>query len=266
MMNITSKVDGYRVLLLDGGPSEELNKAVPETDLCNFVHITDSERALEYFNDHDVDIVVLDHSPKRPCIPPLRSFKEIKPSVPVIVSTSFGSEELAVDIFRNGARDYIKKPYSGTELMNSIHNALGLHGIPFKRDNDNYLSGMSRAIDYIHKNFTGPLSLADMTREASMSISCFVRTFKRHTGHTFTSYVNSLRVERASHLLRDRELSMKEIASKCGFTNQFHYTRTFKKIMNITPSSYRKSLMNGHKGPNFRRVIIDRQESSPVNL
>jgi len=75
-----------------------------------------------------------------------------------------------------------------------------------------------------------------------MSISCFQRAFKREVGITFNKYVNSIRISKARHLLHDNHKSMSEIAFACGFTNQYHFTRTFKKLMNTPPRTFRKSL------------------------
>jgi YesN/AraC family two-component response regulator len=61
-------------------------------------------------------------------------------------------------------------------------------------------------------------------------------------GITFNKYVNSLRISRARQLLHEYNKSMSEIAFACGYTNQYHFTRTFKKLMNTPPSSFRKSL------------------------
>ena len=74
-----------------------------------------------------------------------------------------------------------------------------------------------------------------------MSVSCFQRAFKQEVGITFNKYVNSLRISKARRLLHENHKSMSEIAFACGYTNQYHFTRTFKKLMNTPPRSFRKS-------------------------
>ena len=81
-----------------------------------------------------------------------------------------------------------------------------------------------------------------MAKEAGMSVSCFERTFKKEMGITFVSYVNRLRIARAIKFLRDGRLPISDIAYACGFSNQFHFTRMFKKVMNTCPRHYRKSV------------------------
>jgi YesN/AraC family two-component response regulator len=234
--------DKYKVLLLDYGPSDHITELTSSMSDCTFIHMPDKEQACDYFFNNNIDLVLLDHSPERPCLEPLKFFKSTKPSIPVIVSTAFGSEDLAVKVFRIGARDYLRKPPLIDELRSSIGNALGIRKVSSIKKNNNYLNGIYRAIDYIHRNYATKINLTDVTREAGMSISCFVRTFKKHSGITFTVYVNRLRIAKAIGIIEKENLSMSEIAFSCGFTNQFHFTRTFKKIMKMTPSRYKKTV------------------------
>jgi AraC family transcriptional regulator len=91
-------------------------------------------------------------------------------------------------------------------------------------------------------NIIGALSLEETAKECGMSLSCFQRAFKREIGMTFCKYVNMLRIARAKRLLHDNHRSMSQIAFDCGFSNQYHVTRTFKKLINTPPRSFRKAL------------------------
>jgi transcriptional regulator GlxA family with amidase domain len=75
-----------------------------------------------------------------------------------------------------------------------------------------------------------------------MSVSCFTRTFRREMEETFIPYVNKLRVAKAIRLLEESNLSMSEIAFECGFTNQYHFTRVFKKLTRTPPRESRRRL------------------------
>ena len=75
-----------------------------------------------------------------------------------------------------------------------------------------------------------------------MSVSCFVRTFRREMGETFVPYVNKLRVAMAIRLLEESDLSMSEIAFESGFTNQSHFTRIFKRLAGTPPRESRRRL------------------------
>ncbi len=75
-----------------------------------------------------------------------------------------------------------------------------------------------------------------------MSLSAFCRLFKAETGLTLTAYLNNLRIGKARELLTRSRKSLLEIALASGFSNQFHFIRTFKKLTSMTPGVYRKSL------------------------
>ncbi len=188
--------------------------------------------------------MLLDHFGDSSCTELLQFFKYVKPAVPVIIVTSCGSEELAVTVFRLGAKDYFKKPIVMCELRRSITAALGINHVTgeLRGNPQGPWNSILRAIRYINKNYTRHIKLSEIAKEACKSISCFERTFKKETGITFTMYVNRLRISMAIKMLREDGLSMSDIAFKCGFTNQFHFTRMFKKIMNVSPMAYKKSL------------------------
>jgi AraC family transcriptional regulator len=59
-------------------------------------------------------------------------------------------------------------------------------------------------------------------------------------GMTPHQYVIQQRIERARILLRDPSLSISEISLACGFTNQSHFTRLFRKHTGVTPKTYRE--------------------------
>jgi AraC-like DNA-binding protein len=98
-----------------------------------------------------------------------------------------------------------------------------------------------RALSYINEHLGDQISLEETARKCGMSVSCFQRSFKQEVGITFNKYVNSLRISKARQLLHENSKTMSEIAFACGYTNQYHFTRTFKKLMNTPPRSFRKS-------------------------
>ena len=53
-------------------------------------------------------------------------------------------------------------------------------------------------------------------------------------------YINKLRISRASSLLASSNLTIKDVASESGFSDQMYFSRLFKKNKNLTPSQYRE--------------------------
>ncbi|HEX6187366.1 MAG TPA: helix-turn-helix transcriptional regulator, partial [Pyrinomonadaceae bacterium] len=68
------------------------------------------------------------------------------------------------------------------------------------------------------------------------------RSFSRYFRCTLGEYVRHIRVQRSLELMPRRNLTLTEIATTCGFADQSHFTRSFKQIMGVRPSTYRRLL------------------------
>ncbi len=89
--------------------------------------INDSETALAFLEESEVDVVVTDMKmPRLSGRDVLERVKKNWPHVPVLIMTAFGSIESAVEIMKYGAFDYITKPFANDELVLSVHNAAEL--------------------------------------------------------------------------------------------------------------------------------------------
>ncbi len=116
-----------------------------------------------------------------------------------------------------------------------------------KRSIREYEDGLSdyrlqQAIEYINAYLDQDLKLAELADVAGVSQYYFVRLFKQSMGISPRQYLIRQRVERAKQLLKQRELSIVDIALQCGFANQAHFTKGFRKLTNITPKAYREGM------------------------
>lgn len=94
--------------------------------------------------------------------------------------------------------------------------------------------------EYVQENYQAKISLNEMARLVNMSPVSFNRFIKKRTGKTFVEYVNDTRIGYAARWLIEQDLSIAEIAFKCGFNNIANFNRVFKKSKNCTPSQYRE--------------------------
>ena len=87
------------------------------------------------------------------------------------------------------------------------------------------------------------VSLKDFADIACMSKNHFLRAFKNTVGQTPYNYVLTMRIERARGLLRQKpQLTIAEVARQTGFKNLSHFSTTFRRIVAVTPSTYRTQL------------------------
>jgi AraC family transcriptional regulator len=94
---------------------------------------------------------------------------------------------------------------------------------------------LNQLLDYIEAHLDWNLELEDLAQQVDMSQFYFSRLFKQSLGITPHQYVIQQRVERAKQLLRQGELSLVEVALECGFANQGHLNRHFKRLTGTTP-------------------------------
>ena len=94
-------------------------------------------------------------------------------------------------------------------------------------------------MDYIERNIARRLTLADIASAAGLSTSRLSHLFREQSGQTPQHYLESLRMQRASELLRRTGFSIKQIASAVGFDSQFYFSQRFKARTKLSPSSFR---------------------------
>ena len=84
------------------------------------------------------------------------------------------------------------------------------------------------------------ISLAQVARECQLSVSHFVRAFKRSMGQPPYRWLLEQRLKVAKELLQFSAMPMVEIAARCGFTDQAAFIRAFKRVFESTPGEWRR--------------------------
>ena len=95
------------------------------------------------------------------------------------------------------------------------------------------------ALEYLDVHLEQDMSLESIAAAVGVSPFRFARGFKQAIGHPPHRYLTLRRLERAKELLRDRRLSIAEVACAVGFATQSHFTTVFRRHCGITPKVYR---------------------------
>lgn len=83
--------------------------------------------------------------------------------------------------------------------------------------------------NYIAKHHHQPLTIDHLAFISGLSSSYFGEAFKKEFGQSATDYLTELRIGHAKQLLRDTDLLLRDIASKVGYSDEFYFSRKFKR-------------------------------------
>lgn len=95
-----------------------------------------------------------------------------------------------------------------------------------------------RVIEYIDAHLAEPMTLTELASVAGLSLHHFAREFQQAVGAPPHEYVMARRVDRAKEMLRFGSMTMADVALANGFSDQAHFTRTFRKRVGVTPGVY----------------------------
>lgn len=97
------------------------------------------------------------------------------------------------------------------------------------------------AVSYLEKNFADPkLSNPELAGQCNISEVYFRRMFIQQYHMTPKQFLIDLRINHAKLLLSEGRLKIHAVAEKCGFTNPYHFGRSFKEKTGLTPTEYMK--------------------------
>jgi len=107
-----------------------------------------------------------------------------------------------------------------------------------RESEDQYLM-LQPAAELMIRNLGRNVSLAELAASVSLSPSQFSRVFQNRFGTTPHQYLRRLRMDAASDLLTTTDLTLTEIAHRCGYYDQSHMSNEFRSIKHMPPGAYR---------------------------
>lgn len=97
-------------------------------------------------------------------------------------------------------------------------------------------------MNYIDSNCNKIITNNEIANMVNMAPNSFARLFKNTTGTTIQQYIVKKRIENALNLIHHSDKNLDQIAHECGFSDRFHFSKSFKKNVNMSPSYYKKNL------------------------
>lgn len=163
-------------------------------------------------------------------------------------------DELNFDVeeINNSKREYFQK-IDDVEYADELLNFVDILKKKFnelleiqKTSFNNHMIG--KIIEYICAHYSDQLSLKELSDRFHFNYYYLSSYFSAHNKECFSEYLNKIRVEKASKLLSDGSIPVSEISYMVGYSDHSYFCKVFKKLKKITPSKYRKFILENKRG------------------
>jgi len=153
-------------------------------------------------------------------------------TIPTLKSKAYALFSDALELWTQRKNGYYYKVLS---ILFDILAVCCLHDAPSIRENINY----KRAAEYISKNVLSEISIGEVCRKFNISESGFRKYFSTFFGSTPIKYITDMRLMEAERLLSATNMSIENIAYKCGFSDVKYFSRVFSRHKGCPPSEFR---------------------------
>lgn len=207
--------------------------------LLHFDIFYNSRREQSFFVPHGI----VDLTPHNDLLQPrLNDFEGIR--VPVIVEplqpSAFRDTMLkAIGLWQNNdAYSHLEANHLVSELVLILLNQYSTRTEPGRARS----TSLQWVTSYLLLNLAESIRVADMAKQAGLSVSRFTALFTEQFHMGPHQYLLHLRIHQVRQLLRNPDLTLADIADTCGFSDIHHLSKTFKKMTGQNPRDFRKSL------------------------
>ncbi len=108
---------------------------------------------------------------------------------------------------------------------------------PDKEDNP-----VQAVVDLMKNNLEKNLTLDELAASVNLSASHLSALFREKTKYSPVSLYTSLKIQKASQLLQESGFKVKTVALKLGYEDQYHFSRVFKKVMGVSPKTFKSGV------------------------
>ncbi len=103
---------------------------------------------------------------------------------------------------------------------------------------------MDKVCGYLAEHLNGRMRVAGLAALIGMGRTSFFERFTMTANMTPNQYLQFLRIEKAKELMRDPRFTLLDIAFACGYSDQSHLTRFFKRSVGVSPGHYRREALS----------------------
>lgn len=174
-----------------------------------------------------------------------KRYKMYSDSLPIFKEHSFALCSDILKALNTFAFEYSKSMMNSNITLDAnaeiithwiIRSILG-ENLDMRAVSDDY--SVARAQHYMEQHYGENITVSRLAELGYVSSSCFNRRFKKEIGMTPIEYLIEIRIKRAKTLLRRKNISITDIAIRCGFGSSAHFSSCFQNRIGVTPTEYR---------------------------
>ncbi len=136
--------------------------------------------------------------------------------------------------------DYMRDMKINTYLSDLLVSIMAESWHPEDKSNTLKRTGVSEIRDYLNEHYAERISVEDLAGRFLISSSYLAHSFKEQYGVSLTAYLMSVRITHAKQMLRFTNKSIEEIGYAVGIGAPAYFSRVFKQVEGVTPSTYRE--------------------------
>lgn len=209
--------------------------------------VADGQAALDALKQEDIHLIITDiRMPVMDGLALARNVHEQYPHILTIVLSGYADFQYAQEAIRQGVFDYLLKPVSQDKLENALGKASLQLQSHYELEEDTSMTGkdaqeiVDYVILYIRSHYMNEIDFTELSSRMGFSSAYLTKLFNKYVGNTPLKYLTDIRIHEAKHLLLNTSLPIREVGAKVGYPDQFHFSKTFRKLTGVNPTAYRQ--------------------------
>lgn len=221
---------------------------------------SNGEDALSFIKQNTPNVIFTDiQMPVMDGIELIRQISAYNNYIKCVVLSGHDDFTYAKSAIEYGVYAYLLKPVNIDELTNLLKKLeltfLSAHDLllPDQKSPAYSSEEIAELIKkYIEQNYNKPIDLNIIADHFSFSPSYLTKIFVKYTNITPSKYILNYRINIAKQLLGDFSISINMVANMVGYTDPFHFSKSFKQVVGISPALYRDNLEKNKLSSNTR--------------
>ena len=243
----------YRALIVE---DEDLMREYLENNLsaiCTEWYAADTaadgQEAIEKIKSSHFDGIITDvRMPVMDGLAMSKVIREELPRIPILIVSGYNEFDYARKAVRLNIFDYLLKPIDEQELSAAL-SAMAIQAgqkqpSALLKEEKEYANestdGLAqRALSYIQRHFSDPISLTSVAEEIGVSPAYLSTVFHREIGTSYSRMLLKIRMEEAARQLTQTNQKVQQIAQNVGFFSAKHFAHVFRAYYHCSPVEFR---------------------------